>query len=165
MPQIYSAAFIGKTRVASAGKSGELRIWDVATSDGQVIYILPAAHFTHISSLAVNADATWLASGAWDCQAKLFSFGTAVTSGVVGSPDSPSRFSLEPVATFSHRDWVWSVAFASNSRLVTGTESGEVRIWNCLFPFECVGLLGWSLLFLLWLLLPPPPNSNLTFFV
>jgi WD40 repeat protein len=192
-PRSYAAVFLGASRIASGGKSGEVRLWDADAGD--LLQILPA-HFTHVAGLAVNRDLTLLASAGWDCAAKLHALrldvrspglrsrtdlpqnldATANSSAAGDDEDSPAP-AIDTLATLAHADWVWSVEFTKEAvqvcwlvaragrwlaslatdfslsvwrrthaawdgcqRLVTGTDSGAVRIWACAAPYECMGV-------------------------
>ena len=106
--------------LASGGRDGTVRLWDVAT--GQVRVSL-SGHAGQVTAVAVAPDGSWLAAGSWDGAVRIWD--------VVARRiwDVAAR---RPQAALSGRfGRVMAVAVAPDgSWLATGGEDGTVRIWD-----------------------------------
>ncbi len=97
--------------LASAGVEGAVRVWDASTGK------LRSPIFTHratVHRLAFNADGSLLATACADGKVHLWSLGTR-----------------QQLGTLAHEGPVNCVGFVANGMLVSGSDDGTVRTWDC----------------------------------
>jgi WD40 repeat protein len=140
-------------KIASAGYDRVVRVWNAATGDP--LHLLEG-HNKSVLSTAFSPDGKWIASGGQDHSLKLWDAATGKLirtlighSGAIwdlkfdkhgrriasGGRDSTARVwdaeTGRQLLSFSHDDWVSSVAFNSKERqLFTGTKNGEISVWD-----------------------------------
>lgn len=153
---IWTVAFspVDASLVASAAEDGTIKLWNLQANTVATL----AAHDDSINSIAFSPDGQLLASGSEDFTVKVWSvptkqivatlehvvdgFAEAVT-GVSFSPDGEqlatagANVKLWDVSTFTEEktlettDWLRTTTFSPDGqRLVTGDESGAVKIWS-----------------------------------
>ena len=98
--------------LASGGRDGTVRLWDVAT--GQVRVSL-SGHAGQVTAVAVAPDGNWLASGGSDGAVRIWD----VATGQVRASRSGRFGRVMAVAVAPDGSW-----------LATGGEDGTVRIWD-----------------------------------
>lgn len=100
------------TRIASAGKDGEIKLWD-ATNGNELRSFF--GHSSYVHSVDFSPDGTRIASASWDGTIKLWN----VTTG-------------DNVPTFrGHSDRVNCVAFSPDgTQIASGSDDKTVKIWG-----------------------------------
>ncbi len=140
--------------VASAGDNGEIKLWNLRNDT----VVTLGRHDDIVNSIAFSPDGRLLASGGDDYVLKLWNVihkhhiatrdhitdrTRSQVKAVTFSPNGKmiaiggrhaklwDPYTLNQIATFPHREWVWAVAFSSDDRLLaTGDNSGQVNVWD-----------------------------------
>ncbi|MFI7683061.1 NB-ARC domain-containing protein [Streptomyces griseoaurantiacus] len=142
------------TWLATAGRDGDVRIWDRTT--GFTIATL-TGHTAWVNAVAISPDGTWLATGSDDGEVRIWDRATEATTAILAghvsgvttvaiSPDGTwlatagydketriwNRAARTVTATLrGHIREVRSVAISPDGTwLATGSAHGEVRIWD-----------------------------------
>jgi len=103
---------VGVGRVKDKENTGEVKIWDVATSKN--IHTL-TGHPSFVSSVAFRKDSNLLASADWDGKVKLWNLTTG----------------KELITLAEHSGPVWSVTFSPDGqKLATGGYDGTIKLWD-----------------------------------
>ncbi|CAI4212399.1 unnamed protein product [Parascedosporium putredinis] len=128
--------------IASGSNDGTIRIWDVAT--GHEVHILKG-HSDWVLSVAFSHDSKLLASGSGDTTIKIWD--VAIAS---GSDDATIKIrdvtiGHEVHMLKGHSDWVRSVAFSHDSKLIaSGSDDKTIKIWDVATGHEVHMLKGHS---------------------
>ncbi|MEZ5997327.1 MAG: AAA family ATPase [Hyphomonas sp.] len=119
----------------TSGEDQRLSLWDISTSQPQLLWTQGDVHGTAIHGIAFSRDGQLLASGGGDYMAKIWRVADMVATGL--GTDEVEAEPLDPVATLKgHSDSVFSVAFSPDGkRLASGGYDRVIRIWN-LEPLE-----------------------------
>ncbi len=140
--------------IASAGDNGEIKLWNL--QNGTVATL--GRHDDAINSIAFSPDGKFLASGGDDYVLKLWNVShkhhiathehitDQVRSQVKAVAFSPNGKMIatggrhaklwdantrNEIVTFRHHEWVWTVTFSSDSKLLaTGDNRGQVTVWD-----------------------------------
>jgi WD40 repeat protein len=104
----------GRT-LASGGRRGAVKLWDVATGRNLAMLM---GHSAYVSTVAFSLDGRTLASGSWDGTVRVWD---------VADVDHPS-----PRRTLAgHAALVWSVAFSPDgTTLASAGADGTVKLWD-----------------------------------
>jgi WD40 repeat protein len=104
--------------LATAGRDGTVRLWNLRTVDPSARSILLQGHTGPIDAMAFSPDSRWLATGSRDNTARLWDVKSE-------DPAASSTFLGEQGADIA------SITFTPNGRrLVTGSTDGTARIWE-----------------------------------
>ena len=145
---------VNASLVASAGESGVIKLWHLQNNTVTTL----RGHTAQVNAIAFSPNGQLLASGSDDHVVKVWnvSQGREIESlqhrtdnsrsqikAVAFSPNGQrlatagmhvklwNIHNWSAVTTLRHDDWVWTVAFSPDGRLLaTGEESGSIRIWN-----------------------------------
>ena len=145
---------VNPSLIASAGDTGEIQLWNLQNDT----VITLGRHDNTVNSIAFSPDGTLLASGGDDHVLKLWNVThkhhiatrdhttdrtRSQVKAVTFSPNGNmiatggrhaklwDTHTLNQIVTFHHHEWVWSVAFSSDGKLLaTGDNSGQVNVWN-----------------------------------
>jgi hypothetical protein len=113
--QTWSVDFTPDGRIlASAGESGDLRLWDLAT--GREVSNL-RGHQSAMASVAFTPDGRQLASGSWDGTVRLWDLASG----------------REAAALRGHGDdtvCVWSIVFSPDGHTLVSGAGGLIRTWD-----------------------------------
>ena len=106
------AYFADSTRVASAGRDGSVRIWDLATGDEEVKLV---GHEGGFEALAISPEGTYIAAGGHDHRILLWKVATGELLGTLTG----------------HRSTVTTLAFSPNGQwLVSGGQDHQLIVWD-----------------------------------
>lgn len=108
---VASCAFLPDGRLVSAGTDNSVVVWDTDLRN----YTELLGHSNAVRSCATSDDGKYIATASWDCTIKVWNART---------------LELESIFT-GHEDWVDTVAFAPNGKLmVSGGRDNKVLMWN-----------------------------------
>lgn len=107
---VNAALALSGDRFVTAGEDGRIALWKLGEDKPQRV---TKAHDAPISGLAVSPDGRFLASSAWDGQARI--------------EDLASGAEVRRLK--GHKDNVNAVAFLSDGRIATAAYDATVRIW------------------------------------
>jgi len=110
----------GGHRIVTGSTEGVVTVWDQRALDGPPV-ALSGSHDGVVTCVAVSPDGTLAVSGATDGVVKVWDL-------FEGAPAMTSSGS--PVEHRAHGSPIWSVAFASDGSVVSGSANGEVHRWD-----------------------------------
>lgn len=118
--------------LATSSFDGTIRFWQI--SNGELVHTLGNNTSPSITAMAFSPNNQYLAVGTANGTLKLLDIdnGEPLWSIPIGN-GGPLRVGVDPFAWISrpYFDVVWSVEFSPyDSTLVTGSESGAVRVWS-----------------------------------
>ena len=145
---------VNPSLIASAGDNGEIKLWNLRNDT----VVTLGRHDDTVNSIAFSPDGKLLASGGDDHVLKLWNVNhkhhiatrdhitdrtRSQVKAVTFSPSGQTiatggrhaklwdAYTLNQIVTFQHHEWVWSVAFSTDGKLLaTGDNSGQVNVWN-----------------------------------
>ena len=115
--EVESLVFTADGRtLASGGGDYTIRLWDVGSEQLKAVL---KGHSGRVESLAFAPDGMTLASAGWDGTVRLWD----VESG-------QTRIPLERPALYGLGDWVWSVAFSPDGKILASGHDDAIRLWQ-----------------------------------
>ncbi len=138
-----------KTRLATAGHYGEVRLWDPATGD----------HLATLTGQPGKKYPPWVYALAWSPDSTRLAIATAGDDAEVrlwnpttGSRRWGRRLSSAQLSTLTgHNDTVWAIAWSPDgSRLAAASHGGSIRIFDLNHPDDSIFLQFEQLFCLQW---------------